>query len=617
MKKIFIVIFLIIISFSSSVYAQQTSKVKLTDIELGGESYLVENYDGFTAKYNNLNRPVVGLALSGGGARAMVNFGVIKALEEDGIPFDFITGTSMGAIVSAMYGSGLNTEQMLEVVTTTSFGRLVEPGIGGSGSLLDTKKLNLFLEEIAPNKKLENFKTPAALLSFELGEGKKYITTTGRISEVIQSSYSIPIYFPIETRNDRYFMDAGILEATPAKAASVLGADFVIATTSFPKENYETFNSASASINRFLNIMQDNYSQQIIRNYADFVIDIDVDEYTFMDFNQVSKLVKHGYQSTKNIIPNLKKELEKRNIRSYNYLERERTNIQDTLNDLRNNRFIVEGSERSLFLNYGRDQSYFDQELIVPFEDNFQTGIEFKKDNLSFDLKGDDFFNEGYEARFELKKLTKRTDLLLAYANDYQSATKDDYRFEIKYFADNFQSSLGYGQQRNEEYYLLSNYFSKAGDLFGLETENDLVYNIDRSETKVLSSNIINLDLGSKWNLESSIIYNNTNLLDSPIIYRGQSLSEETEFQAALDFNYNHQFIDPIYFGGFFQTTDIGAYLFADYYEDDENSGETAGIGLNSQLYLLGLRPIALDLYFAYDFEKEDDRVGLELGYDF
>lgn len=379
MKKIFIVIFLIIISFSSLVYAQQTSKVKLTDIELGGESYLVENYDGFTAKYNNLNRPVVGLALSGGGARAMVNFGVIKALEEDGIPFDFITGTSMGAIVSAMYGSGLNTEQMLEVVTTTSFGRLVEPGIGGSGSLLDTKKLNLFLEEIAPNKKLENFKTPAALLSFELGEGKKYITTTGRISEVIQSSYSIPIYFPIETRNDRYFMDAGILEATPAKAASVLGADFVIATTSFPKENYETFNSASASINRFLNIMQDNYSQQIIRNYADFVIDIDVDEYTFMDFNQVSKLVKHGYQSTKNIIPNLKKELEKRNIRSYNYLERERTNIQDTLNDLRNNRFIVEGSERSLFLNYGRDQSYFDQELIVPFEDNFQTGIEFKK----------------------------------------------------------------------------------------------------------------------------------------------------------------------------------------------------------------------------------------------
>ena len=617
MKKIFLFIWIVIIVFSTSVYAEQANELEVTEIELGGESYLVENYDDFTANYNNLRRPVVGLALSGGGARAMVNFGVIKALEEAGIPFDFMTGTSMGAIVSVMYGSGLNTEQMLDVVTTTSFGRLVEPGIGGSGSLIDTKKLNLFLEEIAPNKRLENFQTPAALLSFELGEGKKYITTSGRISEVIQSSYSIPIYFPIETRNDRYFMDAGILEATPAKAAAVLGADFVIATTSFPKENHETFNSASASINRFLNIIQDNYSQQIIKNYADFVIDIDVDDYTFMDFNQAPKLVKHGYQSTKKIIPSLKQELEKREIEFYKYEEKEKVNIQDILNDLENNRFIVDGSDKSLFLNYGRDQSYFDQELIVPFEDNFQTGIELKKDNLSFDIKGDDFFNEGYEARLELKKLTKRTDLFLAYANDYQSETKDDYRFEIKYFADYFQSSLGYGQQRNEEYYLLSSSFGKTGNLFDFETENDFIYNIDRSEAKVLSSNIIHLDLGSKWNLESSIVYNNTNLLDSPIIYRGQSLSETTEFQAALDFNYNHQFIDPIYLGGFFQTTDIGAYLFADYYENEENSGETAGIGLNSQLFLLGLRPIALDLYFAYDFEEEDDRVGLELGYEF
>jgi len=547
----------------------------------------------------------------------MVNFGVVKALEEEGIPVDFMTGTSMGAIVSSLYGSGLNTDQMLEVVATTSFGRLIDLGIGGSGSLIDTKKLNVFIEEIAPNKRLENFDIQAALLSFELGAGKKYLSTSGKISEVIQSSYSIPVYFPIETREGKYFIDAGILEATPAKAASVLGADFVIATTSFSDKSYKEFSSASSSIDRFLNVLQENYSQQIIDNYADFVIDIDVSDFNFMDFNQADKLIDLGYQSTKKVMPSLKKELQGLGIQTKKYPTREKVNLKDILLDLENDRFVVDGRERSLFLSYGRDLSYFDQELIVPFEDNFETGIEFKKDKLSLNIKGNEFFNKGYESRLELKKLTKKTDLLLTYANDYKSDTEDDYRLEIKYFTDVFQTSLGYGRQKEELYYLLGSNFNRKYDVFGIETENDIIYNRKRSEFAILSSNIISFQLGSKWSLESDIIYNNTDILDSPAIYRGQSLNKQTELQAALDFKYNHRFIDPLYFAGFFQTTDIGSYLFIDYYKDGEDNGETAGLGFNSQLYLLGLRPIALDLYFAYDFEEDDDRIGLELGYEF
>lgn len=617
MKKILLLIILIIVVCTSPVLAQKESSVELTEIEFGGESYLIENYQEFKANYNNLQRPVVGLALSGGGARAMVNFGVIKALEEEGIPIDFMSGTSMGAIVSTFYGGGLNTDQIIDVVTTTSFGRLIDLGIGGGGSLIDTKKLNLFLEEISPNKRLEEFEIPAALLSFELGSGKKYLTTQGRISEVIQGSYSIPLYFPVESRDDKYFMDAGILEATPAKAVSVLGADFVIATTSFPDQNHHEFNSARASINRFLNILQDNYSQQIISNYADFVIDIDVSDYNFMDFNQAEKLVQMGYEKTKNEIPALKKELKNKGIDIVDYPVRKKIDIDYIINDLKNDRFIVEGSERGLFLNYGRNKSYFAQDLIVPFADEFQFGMEFKVDNLSFDIKGDEFFETGYEAKFEFKKMTKNIDLLAAYGNDYDSNTKDDYRLEVIYFADDFQNSLGFGRQQNDKYYLLGTKFSVSGNLINIKTENDIIYNTSQSETALLSSNIINFDLGEKWDLESSIVFNNTDILDSPLIYRGHSINEKAELQAALDFKYNYSFIDPLNFAGIFQTTDIGSYLFADYYEDDEEAGETAGFGFNSQLYLLGLSPIEVDLYFAYDFEKEDEKIGLELGYEF
>ncbi|ADO77941.1 patatin-like phospholipase family protein [Halanaerobium praevalens] len=617
MKKSLFLLLILIILFNNPVSAESESQVKLTEIEFGSESYLVENYQEFKAKYQDLDRPVVGLALSGGGARAMVNFGVIKALEEAGIPIDFMSGTSMGAIVSTLYGGGLNTKQMLDVVTTTSFGRLIDLGIGGSGSLIDTKKLNLFMEEISPNKRLENFKVPAALLSFELKAGKKYLTTQGRISDVIQSSYSIPLYFPIEHRDDKYFMDAGILEATPAKAVSVLGADFVIATTSFPEKNTQDLNSARASINRFLNVLQDNYSQQIIDNYADFVIDIDVSDYNFMDFNQAAKLVELGYQKTKKQMPALKKRLSANGIELIKYQAREKSDIQATLSDLEYDRFVVEGRARNLFLNYGREKSYFDQDLIIPFADNFQTGINFKQDNFALDIKGDEFFDQGYEARFEIKKMTKKTDLLLAYGNDYNSATKDDYRLELKYFTDHFQNSIGFGRQQDRKYYLLGTKFDTKFDLTRIQSENDIIYDVDQSDLAILSSNIINLDLGDKWDLESNIVFNNTDVLNSPIIYRGQSLADRTEFQATLDFKYTYRFLDPLYFAGLFQTTDIGGYLFTDYYQDEEASGEAAGIGFNSQLYLLGLSPMEVDLYFAYDFDDESDRIGLEIGYEF
>ena len=66
----------------------------------------------------------VGLVLSGGGAYGMAHIGVIKALEERGIPIDYITGTSSGAIIGSMYCSGYSPEQMEAVVQNESFARM-------------------------------------------------------------------------------------------------------------------------------------------------------------------------------------------------------------------------------------------------------------------------------------------------------------------------------------------------------------------------------------------------------------------------------------------------------------------------------------------------------------
>jgi NTE family protein len=70
-----------------------------------------------------LSAQKVGLVMSGGGARGLAHIGVIKALEENEIPIDYVTGTSMGAIVAALYSMGYSPDEMIEAMTSADFQR--------------------------------------------------------------------------------------------------------------------------------------------------------------------------------------------------------------------------------------------------------------------------------------------------------------------------------------------------------------------------------------------------------------------------------------------------------------------------------------------------------------
>ena len=86
----------------------------------------------------------VGLVLSGGGAKGLAHIGVIKALEEHGIPIDYIGGTSMGAIIGACYAMGLSTDEMIEIISSEEFGYWM------SGKLEEEYKYFFKAEEPGP-----------------------------------------------------------------------------------------------------------------------------------------------------------------------------------------------------------------------------------------------------------------------------------------------------------------------------------------------------------------------------------------------------------------------------------------------------------------------------------
>ncbi|SIR33925.1 patatin-like phospholipase family protein [Halanaerobium kushneri] len=624
MKKIIFIFILVIIFttlFSGLLFAESepersAAENSLQEIEFDGESYLVENYQHFKNRIGAKSEPAVGLALSGGGARAIANLGVIKALVENNIPIDLMTGTSMGSIIATLYGSGLSVDQIEEIVTDTPFARLFN---FGRGALLNSKKVNIFMESVAPQKKLEDFLIPTAQLSFDLAEGKKYLTTEGKISEVLQAAYSIPGYFPIHSQNEHYFIDAGVLESSPAKSAALLGADYVIATHTPEDEKRYDYGSPFQSANRFLEIIQDEYSGQILDRYADFIITADVENYTFMDFNYASRLVEIGYLETLKKIPQLKAELKKAGIPLRQPVPRQNYSLDSILRDLEFDRLIVEERGISPLIYYGRDFSPFSQELFRTPLDQFQVGAEIYYNRARLALLGEDSWEDAYSAALRIKKITDSLDLYLKYRNDYDSATKNDYEAELKYFGRRFNLSAGYGRRQGTEYLLFGNDFRYLGDDFQWQSENDLFLNYQQGDVDILSSHLINYDFTEAWSIGTEVIYNSSDYVESPLIYRGQKLDSNTNLQASLNFNYNYNLQLPMELLNFLQLTDIGGYLFVDYYSDQQWSEEGLAVGpaFNSRLYLLGLKPIEVDLFVAHDFEIKDQRYGLQFSYSF
>lgn len=626
MKKHFLILILVIIftsafGLNSILAAEENNRAaadldKVTEIEFGGEGYLVENHQDFKSRIEKNEHSTVALSLSGGGARAIANLGVIKALVENDIPIDMMTGTSMGSIIATLYGSGLSISQVEEIVTDTPFANLFN---FGGGALLNSKRANIFMEFVSPQKRLENFSIPTAQLSFDLASGKKYLATEGEISKVLQAAYSIPGYFPIHSQDDHYFMDAGVLESTPAKSAALLGADYVIAThTPEQNTNYD-YGGAFQSATRFVEIIQKKYSEQILDRYADFIITADVTNYTFMDFNYASRLVEIGYQETISRIPELKRELKKENIPLRKAEEREQYNIDNIMRDLEFNRLVIEERGISPLIYYGRDFSPFSQDLLRSSLDRFQLGLDFQYNKFRLSFLGADSWEDAYTAAFRFKKITDSIDFYLKYKNDYDSNTENEYEAEFKYFGRRFNIAAGYGSRQGEDYFLLGNDFRYLGENFQWQSENDLFLTLAKNKLKVLSSHLINYDFTQAWSIGTEVVYNSSDFVESPLIYRGQKIDSNTDLQASFNFNYNYKLQLPVQVLNFLQLTDIGGYLFIDYYNDRDRDAEGLAVGpaFNSRLYLLGLKPIEVDLFVAQDFEINDQRYGLQFSYRF
>lgn len=174
-----------------------------------------------------MKKAKIGLVLSGGGTRGFAHLGAIKAFEEYGIKFDFVSGTSAGSLVGAFYASGMKFEDMLNIAR-----KIDEREIRTSKLLFVPSKTDGIEKIITDNLgdiNIEDLKIPFTATAVDLKSTDEICLTKGNLAKAVASSCCVPAVFQPVEHNNRIFCDGGLRNTMPADIPKIFGCDYVVA----------------------------------------------------------------------------------------------------------------------------------------------------------------------------------------------------------------------------------------------------------------------------------------------------------------------------------------------------------------------------------------------------
>ena len=179
----------------------------------------------------------LGLVLAGGGARGLAHIGALKVFEQNGIKFDFIAGSSMGALIGVFYAAGISPEEMEEAAITMSSRRhllsLMDvdlPIHDPLRGMFTGKKVREFLSEhLGEVKDFNDLKIPAAVTAVDLVTAEEVVIDEGPLLDALLATTAVPGVFKPVKRGDMELVYGGILNNLPVDIPRKRGVDYVVA----------------------------------------------------------------------------------------------------------------------------------------------------------------------------------------------------------------------------------------------------------------------------------------------------------------------------------------------------------------------------------------------------
>jgi NTE family protein len=179
---------------------------------------------------NKQNNPKIGLALGSGSARGWAHIGVIRALAEEGIEPDIITGCSIGALVGAAYAKGEldNLEDWVRQLKWKEIVDLMDISFLGGGFLKGDKLIDFF-KKGTKDIDIEDLDIPYGAVTTDFDSGREIWLQNGSLLDAVRASIALPgLFTPVE-RDGRWHVDGGLVNPVPVSLCRAMGAEIVIA----------------------------------------------------------------------------------------------------------------------------------------------------------------------------------------------------------------------------------------------------------------------------------------------------------------------------------------------------------------------------------------------------
>jgi NTE family protein len=221
---------------------------------------------------NNTKRPVVGLALSGGGARGLAHIGVLKVLEREGVLVDCLAGSSMGGIIAAAYAAGVTVAELekeaLRMAKLRELMKLVDP-LPPRRGLLAGKRLRVYLSRfVDPSLTFGDLKLPLALTAVDLLSGEEILLDEGPVIDAMLATCAFPGVLPPVASNGHWLVDGGLLNNLPVDVVRSLGAEVVIASNVTPFSVQENPLEAPETLRLLPDFLWDSYRAIVLLGRA-------------------------------------------------------------------------------------------------------------------------------------------------------------------------------------------------------------------------------------------------------------------------------------------------------------------------------------------------------------
>jgi len=311
----------------------------------------VFRYPAETVDLSNLKFPFkteskrkkIGLALSGGGARGLAQIGILKVLEKENIPIDYIAGTSIGGIVGGLYAAGFKAAELEKIAlennwtellkdTPTRLSLLFSQREESQGilfqfrfdglkpyipqALTGAQKFTNFLSQLTLEANFkaqldfDNLKIPFRSVCTDLVTGEKVVLDSGDLAWAMRATMAAPLAFtPVEWEG-KFLVDGGLVDPLPVDVVKQMGADLVIAVnTSSALADKEQIQTPLDIAAQSTSVMTLEKKRQSLAQ-ADAVIFPQLKNFTTTDFDKVKLLIEAGEKEAEKFLPQLKLILE-------------------------------------------------------------------------------------------------------------------------------------------------------------------------------------------------------------------------------------------------------------------------------------------------------------------